>query len=217
MDIQAILSRVDHAVLDPAVTPEQVLAACDEAREFGTASVCVPPRYVKKAAAYVKNSLKICTVVAFPNGYASPEVKVFEAEDAIRNGADEIDMVINVGQIKSGDWEASLAEIRAVKESCKGRILKVIVEACRLTQEEKVAVCRLISMSGADFLKTSTGFSTGGASVEDVELFRAHLSPDVRIKAAGGIRTFEQAQALLQAGVDRLGSSSLVALARECR
>ena len=214
MNKQEILSRVDHTILTPTATWEQVKAICDEGLEFGTASVCIPPRYVKKAAEYVGNRLKVCTVIGFPNGYSTPEVKVFETEDAIRNGADEIDMVIDLGLAKAGDWEGVLEEIKAVKLSCKGRILKVIVEACQLTQEEKVAVCRVVSMSGADFIKTSTGFSTGGATVEDVKLFKEHISPDVRIKAAGGIRTFEQAQAMSEAGADRIGASALVALAR---
>ena len=214
MNKQEILSRVDHTILTPTATWEQVKAICDEGLEFGTVSVCIPPRYVKKAAEYVGNRLKVCTVIGFPNGYATPEVKVFETEDAIRNGADEIDMVINLGLAKAGDWEGVLQEIKAIKLSCKGRILKVIVEACQLTQEEKVAVCRVVSMSGADFIKTSTGFSTGGATVEDVKLFKEHISPDVRIKAAGGIRTFEQAQAMIEAGADRIGASALVALAR---
>ena len=215
MEHQEILRRVDHTLLTPTATWEQVKAVCDEGRAFSTASVCIPPRYVKHAAEYVGNELKICTVIGFPNGYSTPEVKVFETEDAVRNGADEIDMVINLGLVKAGDWEGVLAEIRAVKASCKGRILKVIVEACQLTQEEKVAACRVVSMSGADFIKTSTGFSSGGATVEDVTLFRAHISPDLRIKAAGGIRTFEQAQAMLEAGADRIGASALVALYRQ--
>ena len=214
MNDQEILRRVDHTLLTPTATWEQVRAICDEGREFSTASVCIPPRFVKKAADYVGNSLKICTVIGFPNGYSTPEVKVFETEDAVRNGADEIDMVINLGLAKAGDWEGVLREIRAVKESCGGRILKVIVEACQLTQEEKIAACRVVSMSGADFIKTSTGFSTGGATVEDVKLFRERISPDLRIKAAGGIRTFEQARAMLEAGADRIGASALVALAR---
>ena len=215
MNKQEILSRVDHTLLTTPATWEQVKAICDEGMEFGTASVCIPPRYVKRAAEYVGNRLKVCTVIGFPNGYNTPEVKVFETEDAIRNGADEIDMVINLGLAKAGDWEGVLEEIKAVKASCKGRILKVIVEACQLTQEEKVAVCRVVSMSGADYIKTSTGFSTGGATVEDVALFRANIGPDVRIKAAGGIRTFQQAQAMLEAGADRIGASALVALARQ--
>ena len=200
MDRKEILSRVDHTILAPAATWEQVKAVCDEGREFGTASVCIPPRYVKRANDYVSGSLKICTVIGFPNGYSTPEVKVFETEDAIRDGADEIDMVINQGLAKEGDWEGVLAEIRAVKASCNGRILKVIIEACSFTQEEKIALCRVVSMSGADFIKTSTGFGAGGATVEDVRLFREHISPDLRIKAAGGIRTFEQAQAMIEAG-----------------
>ena len=215
MNKQDILSRVDHTLLAPTATWEQVRTICDEGIEFGTASVCIPPRYVKRASEHVGNRLKICTVIGFPNGYSTPEVKVFETEDAIRNGADEIDMVINLGLAKAGDWEGVLEEIKAVKVSCKGRILKVIVEACQLTQAEKIAACRVVSMSGADFIKTSTGFSTGGATVEDVALFRANISPDLRIKAAGGIRTFQQAQAMLGAGANRIGASALVALAEE--
>ena len=215
MNNQEILSRLDHTILTPTATWEQVKTVCDEGLALSTACVGVPPRFVTKAAEYLGNRLKVCTVVGFPNGYSTPEVKVFETEDAIRNGADEIDMVINLGLAKAGDWEGVLEEIKAVKASCKGRILKVIVEACQLTQAEKVAVCRVVSMSGADFIKTSTGFSTGGATVEDVALFRANISPDVRIKAAGGIRTFQQAQAMLEAGADRIGASALVALARE--
>ena len=213
MEQNEILSRVDHTLLTPTATWEQVRALCDEGKQFGVASVCIPPRYVKRANDYA-GGLKICTVIGFPNGYATPEVKVFETEDAIRDGADEIDMVINQGLAKAGDWEGVLTEIKAVKESCKGRILKVIIEACNFTQEEKIALCRVVSMSGAEFIKTSTGFAAGGATVEDVKLFREHISPDMRIKAAGGIRTFEQAQAMLEAGADRIGTSALVALAR---
>ncbi|MCI9556289.1 deoxyribose-phosphate aldolase [Oscillospiraceae bacterium 50-16] len=213
MDQREILSRLDHTILTPDATWEQVRTVCDEGRRLETASVCVPPRYVKRVNGYVGGSLKICTVVGFPNGYTTPEVKVFETEDAIRNGADEIDMVINQGLAKEGDWEGVLSELRAVKASCKGRILKVIVEACRFTQEEKISLCRVVSMAGADFIKTSTGFAQGGATVEDVRLFREHISPDMRVKAAGGIRTFEQAQALLEAGADRIGASALAALA----
>jgi len=212
MNKQEIMRHVDHTILTTTATWEQVKKICDEGMKYETASVCIPPRYVKKAAQYVGKKLKICTVIGFPNGYSMPEVKVFETEDAVRCGADEIDMVINLGLVKSGDWEGVLSEIKAVKASCNGRILKVIVEACQLTQEEKIAVCRVVSMSGADFIKTSTGFSTGGATVEDVQLFRQHISPDVRIKAAGGIRTFEQAQAMLDAGADRIGASALAGL-----
>ena len=214
MDQREILARVDHTILTPTATWEQVKAVCDEGKQLGVASVCIPPRYVKRANDYAGGGLKICTVVGFPNGYATPEVKVFETEDAIRDGADEIDMVINQGLAKEGDWEGVLAEIKAVKASCKGRILKVIVEACNFTSEEKTTLCRIISMSGAEFIKTSTGFGPGGATVEDVRLFREHVSPDVRVKAAGGIRTFEQAQAMLEAGADRIGASALIALVK---
>ena len=215
MNHQEILNRVDHTLLTPDATWEQVRAVCDDGLAFSTASVCIPPRFVKRAAEYVGHELKICTVVGFPNGYSTPEVKVFETEDAIRNGADEIDMVMSLGLAKAGDWEGVLEEIKVVKTSCKGRILKVIVEACLLTQEEKVAACRVVTMSGAEYIKTSTGFSTGGATVEDIRLFRENISPDLRIKAAGGIRTFEQAQAMLDAGADRLGASALVGLAKQ--
>ena len=214
MDQKEILSRVDHTILTPTATWEQIKTLCDEGKEFGVASVCIPPRYVKRANDYVGSSLKICTVIGFPNGYATPEVKVFETEDAIRDGADEIDMVINQGLAKEGDWEGVLAEIKAVKESCKGRILKVIVETCNFTEEEKISLCRVVSMSGAEFIKTSTGFGAGGATVEDVKLLRRHVSPDVRVKAAGGIRTFELAQAMIEAGADRVGASALIALVK---
>lgn len=212
MNKQEIMRHVDHTILTTTATWEQVQEICDQGLKYNTASVCIPPRYVKKAHQYLGSRLKVCTVIGFPNGYQMPEVKVFETEDAVRCGADEIDMVINLGLVKAGDWEGVLSEIKAVKASCKGRILKVIVEACQLTQEEKLAVCRVVSMSGADFIKTSTGFSTGGATVEDVKLFREKVSPDVRVKAAGGIRTFEQAQAMLDAGADRIGASALAAL-----
>lgn len=211
MDKKEILSKVEHTLLSPTATWEQVQAICDEGKEFEVATVCIPPRFVKRANSYVGGSLKICTVIGFPTGYSTPEVKVFEAEDAIRNGADEIDMVVNLGLVKDGDWEGVVAEIKAVKASCKGRILKVIVEACLLTREEKINMSRVVSMSGADFLKTSTGFSTGGATLTDVSLFHQHLAPGVRLKAAGGIKTLEQAQSFLDAGADRIGASGLLA------
>lgn len=212
MDVKNILAHCDHTLLKQESTWAQIKEVCDDGLKYGCASVCIPASFVKQAADYVGNELKICTVIGFPNGYSTTAVKVFETEDAIRNGADEIDMVMDIGLAKSGDWEGVLEEIKAVKASCKGRILKVIVEACQLTQEEKIAACRIVSMSGADFIKTSTGFAQGGATVEDVKLFREHISPDMRIKAAGGIRTFEQAQAMLDAGADRIGASALVAL-----
>ena len=210
MDIPQLLRHVDHTILSPCATWEQVKTACDQALAHNTATVCIPPRYVKRAADYVGSRLKLCTVVGFPNGYSTPEVKVFETEDAIRNGADEIDMVVNLGLVKDGDWEGVVSEIKAVKASCKGRILKVIVEACLLTREEKINMCRVVSMSGADFLKTSTGFSTGGATLTHPALFRQQLAPGVRLKAAGGIKTLEQAQSFLDAGADRIGASGLL-------
>jgi len=212
MDIKGILGRCDHTLLKQEATWEQIKEICDDGLKYHCASVCIPAAYVHRAAEHVGNDLKICTVIGFPNGYSTTETKVFETEDAIRNGADEIDMVINQGLAKAGDWEGVLTEIKAVKESCKGRILKVIIEACNFTREEKIALCRVVSMSGAEFIKTSTGFAAGGAAVEDVQLFREHISPDMRIKAAGGIRTFEQAQAMLEAGADRIGASALVGL-----
>ena len=212
MNKQDIMSRVDHTVLTTTATWEQVKKICDEGMKYAAASVCIPPCYVKKAAQYVEGKLKICTVIGFPNGYHATAVKVFETEDAVRCGADEIDMVINLGMAKSGDWKGVLEEIKAVKAACSGRVLKVIVETCQLTQEEKIAACHAVSEAGADFIKTSTGFSTAGATVEDIALFKAHVAPGVRIKAAGGIRTFEQAQAMIDAGADRIGASALAAL-----
>ena len=215
MDQQEILSRVDHTLLTPTATWDQVRAACDAGKRFSTASVCIPPRFVKKAAEYLGNSLKICTVVGFPNGYSTPEVKVFETEDAIRNGADEIDMVINIGWVKDQRWDEVLAEIKAIKASCQGRILKVIVETCLLTEAEKIKLCELVTESGADYIKTSTGFSTGGATREDVALLRENLPKQVKLKASGGIRTLADGEAYLALGADRLGASALVGEARK--
>lgn len=215
MDHKEILRHVDHTILATTATWEQVKAVCDEGLRFETASVCIPSCYVKRACDYVGDRLKVCTVIGFPNGYSSTAAKVFEAEDAIRAGAVEIDMVINLGMAKAGDWKGVTEEIRAVKASCKGRILKVIVEACQLTQEEKLEACQAVSVAGADFIKTSTGFSTGGATLLDVALFRANVASNVRVKAAGGIRTWEDAQAFLDIGADRLGTSALVGLAKK--
>ena len=215
MDKKEILSKVEHTLLSPTATWEQVRAICDEGKEFEVATVCIPPRFVKRANSYVGGSLKICTVIGFPTGYSTPEVKVFEAEDAIRNGADEIDMVINQGMAKAGDWEGVLQEIKGVKASCKGHILKVIIEACNFTEEEKVALCRVVSMAGADFIKTSTGFAGGGATREDVALFARYVQPHVKIKAAGGISGLEDAEAFLQLGASRLGTSRIVKAVKE--
>ncbi|MBQ3134954.1 MAG: deoxyribose-phosphate aldolase [Oscillospiraceae bacterium] len=215
MEHKEILKYVDHTVLTTTATWEQVKKLCDEGMRFGTASVCIPPNFVGRAADYVKGRLKICTVIGFPNGYNTTAVKVFETEQAVREGADEIDMVINLGVVKEGDWTAVTEEIRAVKSACAGRVLKVIVEACQLTEEEKLAACRAVSEAGADFIKTSTGFSTGGATREDVALMRANVAPQVKVKAAGGIRSWEDARAFLDLGADRLGTSALVRLALE--
>ena len=212
MDIKNILAHCDHTLLKPESTWEQIRAICDEGMKYGCASVCIPAAYVKQANDYVGNSLKVCTVIGFPNGYSTTEVKVFETEDAVRNGADEIDMVINIGWVKDRRWDDLLEEIRSVKASCGGRILKIIVEACLLTEEEKIKMCQLVTQAGADYIKTSTGFSTGGATKEDVALFAKHIGPGVRIKAAGGISTLQDAQDFLDLGADRLGTSRIVKL-----
>ena len=212
MDRTGIFHHVDHTILTTTATWEQVRRICDEGMGYGAASICIPPSFVKQCADYVGGKLKVCTVIGFPNGYSTTAVKVFETRQAVLEGAAEIDMVINLGMAKEGRWEELTNEIRAVKEACSGRVLKVIVEACQLTEEEKVQACKAVTLAGADFIKTSTGFSTGGATVEDVALFRSHVAPHVQVKAAGGIRTFEQAQAMLDAGADRIGASALAAL-----
>lgn len=214
MDVNKILAHCDHTLLKQESTWAQIKEVCDDGLKFGCASVCIPASYVKQANDYVGNDLKICTVIGFPNGYSTTEVKVFETEDAIRNGADEIDMVINIGWVKDSRWDELLEEIRSVKASCQGRILKVIVEACLLTEEEKVKLCQIVTQSGAEYIKTSTGFSTGGATREDVALFRANVGPDVKVKAAGGIRTLQDAEDFLNLGADRLGTSAIVKLVK---
>ena len=217
MDISSILSHVDHTLLRPTATWEEVRALCDEGVAFATASVCIPAVHVADAAAYLAGRLPVCTVIGFPTGYTTTAAKCFEAADAVKNGASEIDMVIPLGRLREGRDADVLADIRAVKEACDGRLLKVIVETCLLTEEEKVRVCGIVSESGADFIKTSTGFSTGGATREDVALFAAHVAPHVRIKAAGGIRSFRDAEDFLALGADRLGTSALVKLAKEAK
>lgn len=213
MDIQTILSKVDHTLLAPAATQAQIGVLCDEAIRFQTASVCIPPSYVHAAREYVGNRIRVCTVIGFPNGYETTAVKVYEAEDAVKNGADEIDMVINIGWLKDRRYAELLSEIKAVRASFEGKALKVIVETCLLSEEEKIRICGLVAASGADFIKTSTGFSSGGATREDIRLFAEHRTPTLKIKAAGGISTFEDAEALLSLGADRLGTSRLVKLA----
>lgn len=213
MDQREILSKVDHTLLKPEAAWEEIRALCDEAVKWGTASVCIPPCYVGQAAEYLGGRLPICTVVGFPNGYSTTQAKLFETREALAAGTQEIDMVINIGRLKAGNAQGVLEEIRALKEACGEKILKVIVEACLLTREEKVEMCRIVTEAGADYIKTSTGFSTAGASFEDVELFAQHIGPHVKIKAAGGISSFEDAARFIGLGASRLGTSRLVRLA----
>ncbi|MGM9564863.1 deoxyribose-phosphate aldolase [Evtepia sp.] len=215
MDIANILSHVDHTLLKPEATWEQIKTLCDEAMEFGCATVCIPPAFVKAAADYVQGYLKICTVIGFPNGYSTTASKIFETKDAVENGASEIDMVIHIGLVKERKWAALIEEIKAVKAACLGRPLKVIIETCQLTDPEKIKLCQVVEKAGADYLKTSTGFGTGGATKEDVALLRANLAPHIGLKASGGIRTLEDGQAYLDLGADRLGASALVGEARK--
>ena len=214
MDVKEILAHCDHTLLKQESTWVQIKEVCDDGKKYNCASICIPAAYVKACAEYVGNSLKICTVIGFPNGYSTTAVKVFETEDAIRNGADEIDMVINIGWAKDQRWDDILNEIKAVKASCQGRILKVIVETCLLTEAEKIKLCELVTASGADYIKTSTGFSTGGATREDVALFARHVGPSVKIKAAGGISSMQDAEDFLALGADRLGTSRIVKLVK---
>ena len=214
MDINRILAAVDHTLLAQDAVWEQVKTLCDDGLRCHTASVCIPPSFVRQAKDYVGDRLAVCTVIGFPNGYSTTAVKCFETEDAVQNGADEIDMVINLGWVKEQNWDALLAEIRAVKAACRGKLLKVIVEACLLTEEEKIRMCEIVSQSGADFIKTSTGFAGGGATREDVALFARHVVPSVRIKAAGGISGLQDAEDFLNLGASRLGASRIVKAAK---
>lgn len=210
MNITEILSKTDHTLLSPDATLPQILALCAEAVHYQTASVCIPPCYVREACRACGGKTKVCTVIGFPTGYSKTEVKVKETEEAVKDGADEIDMVINIGMLKAGQDEEVLKEIRAVRAACPGKILKVIVECCLLTQEEKVRVAKIVSASGADFIKTSTGFSRGGATREDVALFARERENGLHIKAAGGIASLKDAQDFLDLGADRLGTSRIV-------
>ena len=210
MELKEILSRCDHTLLSQTASWEEIRAVCGDGMKYGCASVCIPTSYVKQAAEYAAGRLPICTVIGFPNGYSTTAVKCFETEDAVQNGADEIDMVINLGWVKEQNWDALLAEIQAVKAACRGKLLKVIVEACLLTEEEKIRMCEIVSQSGADFIKTSTGFAGGGATREDVALFARHVAPSVRIKAAGGISGLQDAEDFLNLGASRLGASRIV-------
>ena len=214
MDIQKILGACDHTLLKQTATWEEIRSLCDDGMKYHTASVCIPPCYVKRAKEYVGDRLTICTVIGFPNGNMTTESKVFETRDAIENGADEIDMVINIGMLRAGEEQYVLDEIRAVKAACGSRILKVIIETCLLTEAEKITMCRLVTESGADFIKTSTGFSTAGATFDDVALFAAHVGKGVKIKAAGGISSLEDAEKFMALGASRLGTSRIVKLAK---
>lgn len=214
VDVPEILAHVDHTLLSQGATWEEIRALCDDGVGYGCASVCIPPSYVRAARDYLGDKLPVCTVIGFPNGYATTAVKCFEAAEAAENGAAEIDMVINIGWAKDGRWEDLLGEIRAVREAVPDRILKVIIETCLLTEAEKIRLCEIVSASGADFIKTSTGFAGGGATRADVALFAAHVAPGVKIKAAGGIRTLADGEDFLRLGADRLGASALVGLAK---
>lgn len=215
MDRKEILKRVDHTLLKTYATWEDIAALCDEAIAFETASVCVPPAYIGRIHEIYGDKINICTVVGFPLGYSVTEAKLAETQKAIADGANEIDMVINISDVKNGLYRKVEEEIRALKKVCGDHILKVIVETCYLTREEKIAMCRAVTAAGADYIKTSTGFGTGGATLEDVKLFREHIGPKVKIKAAGGISTLEDLEAFVEAGCDRIGTSRAVGLLRE--
>ena len=210
MEISKILSAVDHTLLAQSATWDQIRAICDDGIRYGCASVCIPASFVAQAKAYVGDNLPICTVIGFPNGYATTAAKCFMASDAVDNGAAEVDMVVNLGWVKDQKWEEILSEIRAIKASCKGKLLKVIIETCLLTEEEKIKLCAIVSDSGAEYIKTSTGFGGGGATREDVALFKAHVAPHVKIKAAGGIATLDDAEDFIALGAERLGTSRIV-------
>ena len=214
MELKDILAKCDHTLLLQPSTWAEIKAICDDGMKYETASVCIPASFVKQAKEYVGDKLAICTVIGFPNGYSTTAVKCFEASDAVDNGADEIDMVINIGWAKDAKWDALTAEIAAIKTACKGRVLKVIIETCLLTDEEKIALCKCVSDSGADYIKTSTGFSKAGATFADVELFAKHVAPHVKIKAAGGISSIEDAEKFIALGADRLGTSRIVKIAK---
>lgn len=208
---EEILKKVDHTLLKQTSTWEDIKKLCDDAIKCNTASVCIPPCFVKQAKEYVGDKMKICTVIGFPNGYNLTKVKMYETEQAVEDGADEIDMVINVGKLKEKNYDYILNEINGIKSKCNGRILKVIIETCLLIEEEKIKMCEIVSQSDADYIKTSTGFSTGGATLEDIELFKKHMKNGKKIKAAGGIKNFDDAEEFVKAGADRLGTSRLVA------
>ena len=215
MELSQILTYVDHTLLKPEATLGDIKAICDDAMRFNTASVCIPPSYVKACADYCGGKMKICTVIGFPNGYNTTAVKVFETEDAIKNGADEIDMVINIGMLKDRRYNDVLNEIKAVKDACGDKILKVIIETCLLSDDEKIKMCEIVTEAVSDFIKTSTGFSTAGATFADIELFSKHIGKNVKMKAAGGIKSLDDAEKFISLGAERLGTSRIVALAKK--
>ena len=212
-----ILSICDHTLLLQGSTWDEIKAICDDAMQYETASVCIPPCYVKKAAEYMKGKIAVCTVIGFPNGNMTTAAKVFETKDAIANGADEIDMVINIGMLKAKEYDYVLNEIKEIKNACEGKILKVIIETCLLTDDEKIKMCEIVTESGADYIKTSTGFSTAGATFADVELFAKHIGKNVKIKAAGGIASIDDAKKFIELGASRLGTSRIVKLAKQMK
>lgn len=214
MDINTILSKVDHTLLAQTATWDEIKQICDDGIQYHTASVCIPASYVERAAKYAQGRVAVCTVIGFPNGYDTTAAKVFEAKDAVQNGADEVDMVINLGYVKDGLFDKVLDEIKQVKKACGGKVLKVIIETCLLTAEEKIKMCEVVTESGADFIKTSTGFSTAGATFDDVALFAGHVGKNVRIKAAGGIKTLDDAEKFISLGADRLGTSRIIKLVK---
>ena len=214
MEAKKILGHVDHTLLTQTATWEEIRQICDDAIAYGTASVCIPPSYVKQAKEYVGDKMAVCTVIGFPNGYMTTAAKEFETKDALANGADEIDMVINIGWAKDGKFDAIEEEIRTLKAACGEKILKVIIETCLLTEDEKIELCHAVTKAGADFIKTSTGFSKAGAAFEDIELFSEHIGSGVRMKAAGGISSMEDAEKFLELGADRLGTSRIVKIVK---
>lgn len=215
MDINKILSKVDHTLLKQSATWDEIKAICDDGIKYKTASVCIPASFVKRAKDYVGDKVKICTVIGFPNGYSTTATKVFETRDAIYNGADEIDMVINIGDLKDGNYDAILNEIKVIKLACDTKILKVIIETCMLSKEEKIKMCEIVTKSGADFIKTSTGFGSSGATFEDIEIFAKNVGSQVKIKAAGGISSIADAEKFISLGADRLGTSRIVKIVKE--
>lgn len=215
MDKENILRRVDHTLLSQTATWHEIKQICDDAIIYGVASVCIPPSYVKQVKDYVKDKMTVCTVIGFPNGYQTTDVKVFETKDAIKNGADEIDMVINIGAVKEKEYHNIIDEIKQIKAVCGERILKVIIETCLLEENEKIMMCNAVTEAGADFIKTSTGFSKAGATYEDIALFSEHVGEKVKIKAAGGIASFDDAIRFIELGADRLGTSRIIRLIKD--